>query len=282
MDEMDDLPLDPDPQPDREPEPRPLWPWVAGLLIVAAVVAGLLYMRRPAAPAPPAASGPAVPAPVAAEPVDPRAALGPDVEPVDLPPLDVSDAAVRELVKALSTRPEFVAWLATDNLVRNLAVCIDNVADGKTPAKHLKVLTPKGAFLATGVYERYTAQPASYQRYDGIAETIGILDMHAVARIYALLKPRLDEAYQELGHAAGDIDAGVERAIVHLLATPAVPGDAPLTRVVLSYRYEDDAVEAHSGAQKHLLRMGPRNAQTVQTKLRELAVALGTPPARLR
>ncbi|MDO8834817.1 MAG: hypothetical protein Q7V01_04440, partial [Vicinamibacterales bacterium] len=148
MDEMDDLPLDPDPQPDRDPEPRPLWPWFAGLLIVAAVVAGLLYLRRPAAPAPPAASGPAVPAPVAAKPVDPRAALGPEVEPVDLPPLDVSDAAVRELVKALSTRPEFVAWLATDNLVRNLAVCIDNVADGKTPAQRLKVLAPQGAFLA--------------------------------------------------------------------------------------------------------------------------------------
>ena len=280
MEEMDDLPLDPDPPLDRDPEPRPLWPWVAGLLIVAAVVAGLLYMRRPAVPSPPDASKPAVPA--AAGSIEPRAALGPAVEPIELPPLDASDAAVRELVRALSTRPELLAWLATDNLIRNVAVCIDNVADGKTPAKHLKVLAPKGVFLATGVYERYTAQPASYQRYDSIAQTVGVLDMNAVARLYALLKPRLDEAYQELGHQAGDIDAGVERALVHLLATPAVPADAPLTRVVLSYRYEDDAVEALSGAQKQLLRMGPRNAQTVQTKLRELAVALGIPPDRLR
>jgi hypothetical protein len=282
MEEMDDLPLDPDPPLEREPEPRPLWPWVAGLLIVAAVVAGLLYMRRPAAPTPPDASKPAVPAPAIAGPLEPRAGLGPEVEPVELPPLDVSDAAVRELVKALSTRPELMAWLTTDNLIRNLAVCIDNVADGKTPAKHLKVLTPKGAFLATGVYERYTAQPASYQRYDGIAQTVGVLEMNAVARLYALLKPRLDEAYRELGHGAGDIDAGVERALVHLLETPAVPGDAPLTRVVLSYRYEDDAADALSGAQKQLLRMGPRNAQTVQTKLRELAAALGIPADRLR
>jgi len=95
------------------------------------------------------------------------------------------------------------------------------------------------------------------------------------------LKPRLDEAYQDLGHKPGEVDLGVARALAHLLETPTIRADAALTRAVLSYRYVDDDVEALSGAQKQVLRMGPRNAQTVLAKLRELAAALGVPAERL-
>ena len=36
-----------------------------------------------------------------------------------------------------------------------------------------------------------------------------------------------------------------------------------------------------SAAQKQLLRMGPQNVRTVQSKLREIATALGIPASRL-
>jgi hypothetical protein len=276
--DMDDLPLDPSPlPPEPENDARPLWPWVIGFVVVVAVIAAVIYWRR--APVPPpqkaveAAAQPATAAP-------PRA-LGPSVEGVDLPALDVSDPFVRDLIKRLSSHPEVLAWLATDGLIRNIAVCIENVADGKTPARHLKVLAPKEKFGASGRMERYTTEPRSFARYDGLAAAGGALDMQAVARFYATIKPRLDEAFQELGHAPGDIDAATERAIRHLLEAPVPPADAPLTLAVYSYRYVDDELEGLSGAQKQLLRMGPRHVQTVQAKLRELARALGVPEGRL-
>lgn len=279
MNPMDDLPLDPSPLrnlPDEEP-PRPVWPWIAGLAIVAAVAAGIWYWRRAPEPAP-QKTVEVAPAP---KPAPERLGLGPAVDPLDLPALDLTDPLVRDLIRRLSSRPEVLAWLTTDGLIRNIAVSIENVSEGKSPARHLGTVAPRQKFRAAGGQERFTTDPRSFQRYDGIADTVAALDMNGVARLYSTLKPRLDEAYQQLGHAAGDIDTGTERALVHLLETPAVPGDAPLIAVVLSYRYADQGFERLSGAQKQMLRMGPRNVPMVQAKLRELARELGIPDDRL-
>lgn len=278
MQQMDDLPLDPSPLPPaQDDEARPVWPWIVGLAIVALVTAGVVYWLRPAA-APSQKPAEAQPAPT---PSEGRRTLGPAVAPVDLPALNLSDPFVRDLIGQLSSRPEVLAWLATDGLIRNMAVCIENVSEGRSPAQHLRTLAPAQRFRAAGRMERYTTDPRSFQRYDGIAGAVGALDSQGAARLYSTLKPRLDEAYQELGHAPGDIDIGVERALVHLLQTPPVRADAPLTLAVVSYRYADDGTEALSAAQKQLLRMGPRNAQTIQVKLREIARALGIPEEAL-
>jgi hypothetical protein len=278
MEPMDDLPLDPSPQPpDYRDEPRPFWPWIAGLAVVVVVVAFIVYMRWQPTPAPPQSLA----APTAPAQSDPRRVLGPSVNPMDLPPLDQMDGVLRELIKQLSSRPEALAWLATDGLIRNMAVCIENVAEGKSPAPHLRPLAPASAFRAAGRLGGLTIDARSYQRYDGIARAVGELDASGVARFYTSIKPRLDQAFQELGHARGDIDINVERALLHVIDTPAVAPSAPLIRAVLSYRFEDEAVEGLSGAQKQLLRMGPRNAQTIQVKLREIARALGIPEGRL-
>ena len=277
MDEMDDLPLDPSPAPvPPDDEPRPFWPWIVGFVIVAAAVAAVVYWQWKPTPEPGPGTSVQTPGPAAG-----RAALGPDVGNVAVPALDESDTFVRDLVRQLSSRPEVLAWLATDGLIRNVAVCIDNVADGQSPAVHLKPVAPAQKFLALGSAERFVADPRSFQRYDGLAGAVSSLDAAGVARLYATLKPRLDEAYQQLGHPAGGIDDGTERALVHLLETPDVPATAPLTLAVYSYRYVDDRFEELSGAQKQLLRMGPGNVATVRAKLAELARALGIPDTRL-
>jgi hypothetical protein len=282
MEQMDDLPLDPSPQlPPPQDEPRPIWPWVVALLIVAGVAATIVYVRHRPAPVAPPKPVETQTAPVAAPPPQSDPQLGPSVNPIDLPALDASDFAVRVLIGQLSTRPELAAWLATDGLIRNLAVCIENVAEGRSPARHLRPLAPNQPFLARGAHERYTTEPRSFDRYAGLAATVAGMDMVAVARLYAQLKPRLDEAYRDLGHPPGEIDKAVEAAVVHLLETPAIRGDAPLTRVVLSYHYVEDNIEGLSGAQKQLLRMGPGHLQVVKSQLRLLAGELGIPATRL-
>ena len=209
---------------------------------------------------------------------------GPTVSPLEgivVPPLDETDSLVRQLVGALSSRPELAAWLATDGLIRNIVTVVDNVADGRSPVRHLKVLAPKGPFATAGPPTRPTIHAATYQRFDGVADTVGSLDPRAVARISATLNPRLQQAYQELGQREGTFDAAVERAIVRLLSAPVIDGDIGVEAHVLSFRYADERLEALSPVEKQLIRMGPRNTRIIQARLRELARALGIPAERL-
>ena len=207
--------------------------------------------------------------------------LGTEAAPIDVPPLNESDAVVRELVKQLSSHPQIAAWLTTDNLIRNFVVVTGNLADGKTPSRQLGVLRPSSAF---GVVERgdvVNVDPKSYERYNGIAGAVASIDPAGAARLYSTLKPRIEEAYGELGVAVS-FDRTLERAIVSLLKTPVV--DEPVRLEPLggtAYRFADPQLEGLTAAQKHLLRMGPRNVRRVQASLRAIALALGIPAERL-
>jgi len=52
-----------------------------------------------------------------------------------LPPLDQMDPYLRTLLRGLSTRPELAAWLATDNLIQQMALTIDRVSRGASEGK---------------------------------------------------------------------------------------------------------------------------------------------------
>ena len=255
---------------------------VAGVLVVLASVAVGVWMtmRRDAGPVPEAAIPAERPAPVP-ELAAPRGELGPSVEPIDLPPLDLTDPVVRNLLRHLSSRPELAAWLASDDLIRNLVASVENVAAGQTPARHLRGLKPSGAFQAESRGETLAIDPRSYSRYDGLADTLESMDAANLARVYSLLKPRMRDAYRELGHPEGDIDAATERAIVHLLQTPVLDGDIELGQRALSYTFRAPALERLSPAQKQLLRMGPRNVRIVKARLRDIARELGIPQSSL-
>jgi hypothetical protein len=281
MEPLDDFRLGSEPAPPPGPEPSPgsrapLW-IAAALLVAAAVIAGIVLARRTAqAPAPQKAAQPA-PAP----PTETRGSLGPAVEPIDLPPLVLTDPLVRELLGKLSSSPTLAAWLATDGLIRAFVVSVENVADGDSPARHLRALAPRSPFRTVTEGRSITIDPRSFSRYDGIANAVASLDPAGLARMYSMLKPRLVEAYKELGHPEGELDIAVERAIVHLLQTPVVDEPIAVRPRVLSFRYDRDDLEALSPAQKQLLRMGPRNVRVIQDELRAVARDLGVPLSRL-
>ena len=286
MADFDDLSFDPGPPP-SPPAPEPasgpaLWPPIV-IAVLVAVLAALWYFgtRHAAAPAPAAAASNGVaqttvdltkqPARLAAEPG----------EAIDLPPLDQSDAVVRTLVARLSSHPVVAAWLTTDGLVRNLAVVVANVADGETPAKHLRPVRPTGGFATRQSDGLTWIHAASYARYDAIAAAVDSLDARGVARFYATVKPRVTEAYRDLG-TDGDVDRALERAIVMLLKTPVLPDDVQVRAGKVTYEFADPAIEGLPKAQRQLLRMGPRNVRIVQAKVREVARYLGIPDSRLQ
>src|SRR5262245_25131861 len=262
---------------------------IFGAIIVVALAAAA-YFGRPLleeflarvapeeAPAPPEAgpAEPPAPAPVPPPPPPPAAAeteAPPAAE--ALPPLAESDAFVRERVARASSRPELAGWLAGEGLVERFVAAVDAVANGESPRAELAELAPKRPFLASERGGRTFADPASYARYDLPASVFASLDPGVCAELHRLLLPLFEAAYGQLGKREGRFDDVLARAFRVLLQAPVRDGEVELVPRMRSYHFADPALEALAPAQKQLLRMGPINARRVQTKLRELADALG-------
>ena len=81
----------------------------------------------------------------------------------------------------------------------------------------------------------------------------------AALSLYATLKPRIEEAYRELGYPDASFDAALERAIVSLLETPVRSRPTRLRLQGIGYAFADPHDEALTGAQKQLLRMDRKN-----------------------
>jgi hypothetical protein len=250
--------------------PSSLAPWIALALLVVAVGAAVYvaFGRRPL----PAETARSVVTPPAAAVPQP---LGGAPEPVDLPALDESDALVRTLVRTLSEHPAVVAWLATPDLIRNFTVATANIAEGATPAKHLSRLRPAAGFRVLDSSGNLLTNPESYARYAPVADAVGSIDPAGAARLYGTLKPRIEQAYRELGVPDQSFDRCLERAIVLLLRTPILDAPIRLEPKGIGYAYADDQLESLTSAQKQLLRMGPRNVRIIERKLREIAIQLG-------
>ena len=272
--DLHDVQLDKPGELPPDPARRYPWLWVGLAIFLVLLIAGYVMMsRRAAAPdrvdvTDVSPSGPAEGART------PRA-LGGEGEDIDLPPLGESDTVVRELVRKLSSHPTVAAWLAGDNLLRGFVAATNNIANSRSPAPHVQRLAPSTPFAVVERDGQTIIDPRSYDRYTLLADAVASIDAAGAARLYSTVKPRLNDAHEELG-TGSTFDAAFERAVVLLLQTP-VP-DGPV-RVVphdgITYAYADKRLEGLAPAQKQLLRMGPRNARRVQAKLREIAEAMG-------
>lgn len=258
----------------RRPDRSPLIYVIAVLAIVAIGAGVYIWLTR----APGDVGTTATDTTVPAAPQPPRDEGGP----IDVGPLDQSDALVRKLVAALSSHPLVASWLATNGLIRNFTVVVENIAYGMLPTGHLRPLRPSGPFRVLDRDGEIAIDPRTYARYDGIADAVASVDTAGAARLYTGLKPRIQEAYADLGRQE-PFDQVLERAIVVLLRVP-VPTDTVRLEPAgaVEFRYADPRLERLTQPQKQLLRMGPRNIEIIQGKLREFGVAVGIPAERLR
>lgn len=208
----------------------------------------------------------------AAPPKPPTAVPGEDI---DLPELGQTDPVVRQLVSALSSHPKVAAWLTTDQLLRNFTTVVVNIANGRSPSRHLGAVRPTGEFVAREEGEMAYIDPRSYRRYDEYADAIAGLDPEGTARLYATLKPRIQDAYRELGYPEGDFDQALERAMIEILSTPIVEDEIALVPKSVAWEFADPKLQSLSGAQRQFLRMGPRNMRIVKDKIRAIAPHLG-------
>jgi hypothetical protein len=269
MADFDELKLDKSAAP-PPPPPQPRWILIVaiGALLVAAVALWFYWRGSPDI----AQSAPGS-APVTIRSTDQAATAL-----VELPPLDATDALVRELIGTLSQHPTVASLLTSDQLIRTFAVSVKNIVDGDTPSRHLQTLQPGTPLQTRRQGNRTYIDPASYARFDRHAAALDSIDPAAAARVYATLKPRLEEAYREVAGADANFDRAFEQAVKRLLATPVIEGPIAVEPATVGYAYADPALESLSRAQQQLLRMGPKNARIVQEKLRAIARELGITP----
>lgn len=258
--------------PDRPPERTTLWIVVA--VVAAVLIAVMLFFYFRSEPEldtvaeTPTAEAPSVEAPTPAldEPAEPQ---------LELPELTASDAFIRDLTSALSSRPELAKWLATDDLIRRFVAAVDNVAEGVSPRPHLLVMAPEGDFEVVDLGGgRVVIDPRSYNRYNMLAAVIGSLDAQGSARLLENLEPLFDEAYRELGYPGGSFRATFQKAIRAFLTVPVLDDDAiRLDPGVSAFKFSQSHLEDLTSAQKQLIRTGPDNTRIIQAKIREVQAA---------
>lgn len=220
------------------------------------------------------------PAPVAAP--DPVAASEPPLEPAaeatPLPPLDTSDAGVRQELSALSGwNGNALGLLVSDQLLRRFVTLVVNVAAGKVDHKSGPFLPIKGRFTVSSNMP-LTMTTESQARYNLYVEAITALDPQQCAALYRRYYPLLNNAYKELGEK-GNFHALVLKAIQQLESTPDLtqtPALIPAEKGM--YKYVQPQLEALPAAQKQMLRSGWENVSKMKVWLRQLRSALLAPP----
>ncbi len=202
-----------------------------------------------------------------------------EVEPLQVD-LNESDPVIRDLIKRLTSNPQLANWAMTDDLTLNFVAGVDNIANGQSPRAQVDFFTLTEGFHVVERNGRTYIDPASYERYNAVAEVFDSLDTEGTVRLYKQLKPVIQEAYKDLGYPDADFQDTLIRAFVELLKVP-VAKDILLEKKIISYAMVDPELESLSQSQKHLLRMGPENILRIQSKLREMAQALGVSSRRL-
>ena len=189
------------------------------------------------------------------------------------------DNFVRAVVGGISTHPEWATWLVTDGLVQRFVAAVEAVADGYSPRGELGFVETRSPFLVREDEGRLVIAAGTYRRYDLPVEVFTSLDAEAAVVLFKELEPAIFEARRDVAWHRGDFDDRLRQAIDHLLEVEVPAGSIEVERRTLAYAFAEDDLERMSDAQRHLLRMGRKNAMAIQSKLREIRSAFGWPDA---
>lgn len=254
------------------------WPLLVGFVILLAGGGFVAYrvLREPRVPS-------------EALVVDAGAALVPDAGAGAS--VEEGDGLLQRLGASWSTSPLFLRWLEQLGL-RQLVAAAQLVADGESPRPVVPFLHVDGPFAvreeavpgpkprkkrgrrpAPPAEVRLFIAPQSYARYDAVTAAVTSVDMAAVGAAWAELRPFVDAAYAEVGRPGTHFDDTLTVALRRLLTVTFPEGEVELVPKGAMYAFKDPSLEATSRAEKHLVRMGPKNGRAVQAALRDFASA---------
>ena len=241
-------------------------PWIALGIAVLVVAGAVVWYLRERQPAPPPTRGDEQ---AVAEPAATATPSGPDVD----------AATARSLLDGISEHELVRKGTSQEDVVRRWAIVTDNIAEGVSPRRQLQFLAPAEKFSVATRGGKTVIAPESYARYDRFADAVGSIDAPGAVRAYRGLHGMIERAYRALGYPGGALDQVTARALQRIAEAPLRQGDVEVIDEGGVYEFADPKLEELGEVEKHLLRMGPRNAALVQAKARELLTALGLPAA---
>jgi len=259
------------PPPAARPSAPTRWVVLGAVAIIAIAVLGWWWMSR-------ARPDSAIPAPTGTTDVA-VSSHRPLRQDIDLPALDASDDALRQMIAKLSQHPLLARFMMTPSIARSAVLAVVQIGDGKTPAVPLASFRPGTRLAIIGNEDSGRIDPASYSRWDSATAALVNINTDELAQVYVNVKLVLDQAYRELGHPNGDFDEALVRAINTLDETPQVPGDPmllprPNRSRATYYEHNDPALRSLLPVQKQLLLVGPENRRKIMAWLRKLAARL--------
>lgn len=211
---------------------------------------------------------------------DPQAPIQSDQE-ANLPEQNSNrydDSRIRKELKQIADHRSAGSVLATKHLVAKFAAIVENVANGNSPRILLDHLRPDKRFSVQAEKNDFAfMDPASYQRYDTYADIFCALDAKAVAAFLERIMPAVEQSHRELGKPGRPFRKALAKAVKDLLAVPVPKGKVGLERIEVTFRFRNPELEKLTDAQKHFLRMGPKNVARVQAKIRQIAKHLQLP-----
>jgi len=200
-----------------------------------------------------------------------------------LPALGESDGLYRDQWAKLWSNKQLLSWTETEQLVPKATALVDNFAQGKVVRNLLGVFKPESPFMVDlllpasgeeGSVDIYRLDPASYQRYTPLVNSIVSANTDQLLAFYVRLRPLLQAAYLELGYPGGHIDGVLLKALQNIQAAPVLEGEVRLIRSKVMYQFQDQKLEQRSALDKQLFRLGPENMRALQQKAKELEVAM--------
>jgi len=192
-------------------------------------------------------------------------------EPDPLPGLNESDPYVLEQVGTLQNSNAVQRQLTSMQILRKFVVLVDGMSRGEVPDRDLPVIRGQGNVVVNEVNEEfYRLDPATYTRFNLLANTFAAMDARQLAALYRDMSPLFDTAYAELGYRDRQFSNVLAQAIDSVLAVQLPVGEVLLTRPSVHYRFADPGLEARSDLEKLFIRMGPENTARIQAKVREL------------
>ena len=273
---------------DERAQNRRMLAYGAGaVLVIAAGVGVWAYVHRKPAPEPvitpatetaAASAGSESTAPVIEHPLTPEAAAAP------LPALPDSDAPVAVELQRVFGAPAVATWLVPDQVLRRFVATVDNLPRNVPLEKRRPLQAPAEAFIVDRTTvdgsdgtQRITLSSRNSARYDAAVAVLEKVDPQALATLYRLYYPLLQQAYEDLGYPERHFNDRMVAVIDELLRTPDITQPIALVQPKVLYQFEDPKLEQLSSGQKLMLRMGPAHAATVKARLRELRALIATP-----
>tara|TARA_R110001583_G_scaffold28634_1_gene101273 strand:+ start:467 stop:1396 length:930 start_codon:yes stop_codon:yes gene_type:complete len=192
----------------------------------------------------------------------------------NLPSIDESDPIVLTAIQKFSEEPLIANHLLKIDLLRSTIVFIDNFSRGDFIASFSPLIAPKERFQIKKSGDKMYVSVLNYHRYDIYTQYIDTIDSKKLVQTYRSLKPLIDQSYAEISLPGADFDDVLNDAIDMALSVPVINGPITLKSPSVMYLFSNPELEKLNDAQKLLLRLGGKNLEKLQNKLKVIAVDL--------